>query len=80
MLHVSWTYCRKKYSFYVKLMLKSENRLILTSRHVLSLQSLSKTSIDYERKNKVKNRRVLKDDASYRKDLALLRATGTADT
>ena len=63
----------------VKFELKSGKHLTRSLGHTLSLQSLSKTSIDDERKNKVKNRGVLKDDASHRKNLALLRATRTAD-
>ena len=48
MRHVSWIYCRRKYSFYVKLKLKSGKRLTRPLGQPLSLQSFSKTSRDYE--------------------------------
>ena len=38
--------------------------LTRTQGHILTLHSLANESYDYERKNKVKNRRVLTDDAS----------------
>ena len=50
--------------------------------HKLTLSSVSKSDKklrDYERKNKVKNRRVLTDDASDREDPSPLQAKGTAN-
>ena len=40
MLHDSWTYCRRKYSYCVKLKLKSGKRLTRPLGHSLSLQLL----------------------------------------